>query len=276
MRWQAAPGAPHCEIIRGVKRRQFLAAPLAAASLAAQQTAGGRAREYYQLRRYQLQSGPQEKLADRFFADAMIPGLNRLGINPVGVFTVSIGPESPAFYVLIPSLSVESLVTADFRLEQDTEYMKAASAFLGAPAKDPAYVRMESSLMLAFEGRPRLTVPTATGRHGSRMFELRTYESPSDQDHRRKVEMFNSGEFDVFEKAGFWQIFYGDTLIGPRLPNLTYMLGFEDLAARDRQWKAFVSAPEWKKLSSSPRYDFEEIVSSITNVILSPASYSQI
>jgi hypothetical protein len=137
-------------------------------------------------------------------------------------------------------------------------------------------VRMESSLMLAFEGKPRLTVPPATAQHGSRLFELRTYESPSDQDHRRKVEMFNSGEFDVFEKAGFWQIFYGDTLIGPRLPNLTYMLGFEDLAARDMHWKAFGSAPEWKKLSSSPRYNFEEIVSSITNLILSPTSYSQI
>jgi hypothetical protein len=259
-----------------VKRRQFLAAPLAASHLAAQQTAGEKAREYYQLRRYQLQSGPQRKLADGFFADALIPGLNRLGVSPVGVFTVSIGPESPAFYVLIPSRSVESLVTADFRLEQDAEYLKAGAAFLGAPAKEPAYVRMESSLMLAFEGKPRLSAPPVTAQHGSRMFELRTYESPSDLDHRRKVEMFNSGEFDVFEKAGFWQIFYGDTLIGPRLPNLTYMLGFEDLGVRDRQWKAFGSAPEWKKLSGSSRYNFEEIVSSITNVILSPTSYSQI
>jgi hypothetical protein len=244
--------------------------------LTAQQAVGEKAREYYQLRRYQLQSGPQRKLADGFFGDAMIPGLNRLGISPVGVFTVTIGPESPAFYILLPSQSVENLVTADFRLEQDAEYMKAAGAFLGAPAREPAYLRMESSLMLAFEGKPRLTVPAATAQHGSRLFELRTYESPSDQDHRRKVEMFNSGEFDVFEKAGFWQIFYGDTLIGPRLPNLTYMLGFEDLAARDMHWKAFGAAPEWKKLSSSPRYNFEEIVSSITNVILSPASYSQI
>jgi hypothetical protein len=88
--------------------------------------------------------------------------------------------------------------------------------------------------------------------------------------------MFNNGEFDVFDKAGFWQVFYGDTLIGSRLPNLTYMLGFEDLADRNKKWEAFRSAPEWKKLSSSPRYTFEEIVSNITNVILKPAPYSQI
>jgi len=92
----------------------------------------------------------------------------------------------------------------------------------------------------------------------------------------RKVEMFNSGEFDVFKEAGFWQVFYGDTLIGSRMPNLTYMLGFEDLTDRTNKWNAFRSAPEWKKLSTSPRYAFEEIVSNITNIILSPAPFSQI
>jgi hypothetical protein len=135
---------------------------------------------------------------------------------------------------------------------------------------------MESSLMVAFEGMPRLRVPPAAAEHGARMFELRTYESPTDQDHLRKVDMFNSGEFDVFEKAGFWQVFYGDTLIGSRLPNLTYMLGFDDLADRNKKWNAFRSAPEWKRLSSSPRYTFEEIVSNVTNVILNPAPYSQV
>jgi hypothetical protein len=260
-----------------VKRRQFLASSLAAPALAtgaAQQS--GKTREYYALRRYQLQTGPQRKLIDGFLAEALLPGLNQLGISPVGVFSVAIGPESPSMYVLMPSTSVESLVNADFRLEQGAEYMKAGAAFLNAPDRAPAYVRMESSLMLAFEGWPKLTVPPVTAQRGKRMFELRIYESPSDQDHRRKVEMFNSGEFAAFEKAGFWQVFFGDTVAGPRMPNLAYMLGFEDLAGRDRMWKAFGASEEWKKLSSSPRYNFEEIVSSITNVILSPASYSQI
>jgi len=47
--------------------------------------------------------------------------------------------------------------------------------------------------------------------------------------------MFNSGEYDVFEKAGFSQVFYGDVLVGSRLPCLTYMLGFTDLTDRTAQ-----------------------------------------
>jgi hypothetical protein len=259
-----------------VHRRQFLASSLAASAWAGQQTSGPKAREYYELRRYSLQRGAQSKLADAFLQEAFIPALNRLSIAPVGVFSADIGPESPSLYVLMPSASVETLVTAAFRLEQDAAYLKAGAGFLNAAANQPAYARVESSLMVAFEGWPKLTLPPATAEHRSRVFELRTYESATDQDHKRKVEMFNSGEFDVFQRAGFWQIFYGDTLVGSRLPNLTYMLGFPDLAERSKMWKAFGSDPGWKKLSGSSRYNFEEIVSNITNVILSPTSYSQI
>jgi hypothetical protein len=269
-----------------VQRRTLLASSFAASAFAVkastryllgnQGTGAGKSREYYELRRYHLLRGPQVKLADDFFREALVPALNRIGISPVGVFEVEIGPESPAPYVLIPSASLETLVNAESRLNRDSDYLKAGAAFLNAPAQQPPYVRVESSLMVAFEGMPRLKVPPATAEHRSRMFELRTYESPTPQDHLRKVEMFNSGEFDVFEKAGFWQVFYGDTLIGSRLPNLTYMLCFEDFADRSKKWETFRSAPEWKKLSSLPRYAFEEIVSNITNLILRPAPYSQI
>ena len=259
-----------------MRRRQFLASSWAASALAAPQTPPAKTREFYELRRYHLQMGAQRKLADAFFAEALIPALNRLAIAPVGVFSADIGPESPSLYVLLPSLSVETLATAEFRLEQNAEYLKAGAAFLNASAREPAYVRRESWLLAAFEGWPRLTIPPAIAEHRSRVFELRTYESATDQDHKRKVEMFNSGEFDVFQRAGFWQVFYGDTLVGPRMPNLTYMIGFPDLAERARMWKNFGSDPGWKKLSGSARYNFEEIVSNITNVILSPASYSQI
>jgi len=114
-------------------RRQFLTSSLAASALSAGQQApggtGGAGREYYQLRRYSLQNGPQRKLADGFFRDALIPALNRLGIRPIGIFSAVIGPESPSLYVLMPGTSVETLVTADFRLENDAEYLKAGAPF---------------------------------------------------------------------------------------------------------------------------------------------------
>lgn len=264
-----------------MNRRNFLAASLAsaaasaAAPLALAQEATAAGREFYELRRYHLIT-PQRKLADAYFQNALVPGLNRLGIQNVGVFNVSIGTESPSMYVLIPSTSLDALVNAGARLAQDADYTKAAADFLNAPEKSPAYVRVESSLLSAFTGYPKLTVPAATAQKSPRMFELRTYQSATDQDHRAKVSQFNEGEIPIFIKAGFSPVFFGDTLIGARLPNLTYMIGFANLGERDKAWDAFRAAPETKALFGLPKYTFEDLVTNTDNQILTPAAYSQI
>ena len=61
-----------------------------------------RPREFYQLRRYSLQSGPQARDDGEVHqrgADSCT-GVTRGG--PVGAFRLDIGPETPTFYVLIP------------------------------------------------------------------------------------------------------------------------------------------------------------------------------
>ena len=264
-----------------MQRRQFLAASLATSALAfardAQaQSASSSAREYYQLRQYKMENGPQTKLTGSYFADALIPALTKMGFGPVGAFSVSIGPETPTYYLLIPGSSVEALVTADLHLAEDADFQKAAEAFWNAPASAPSFHRVESSLMIAFEGWPKLTLPPAPATKGKRIYQMRTYESPSYRDHVRKVEMFHKGEFDFFKAAGLHSVFYGDVLIGPRLPALTYMLGLDSLEELNGKWEAFSSNPDWKKLSADPRYGFEPTVSNITNLILTPLGSSQI
>src|SRR5579859_1141961 len=142
-----------------MERRKFLASTLAAsaaglgASPAAfpgpQNAANEKGREYYELRCYHLNSGPQVKAIHEYFRGSMLPALNRLGIAPVGVFSVVIGPENPSIYLLLPSQSPENLIKGRLLLERDAEYVKAAAAFLNAPAAAPAFVRVESSLMIA-------------------------------------------------------------------------------------------------------------------------------
>jgi hypothetical protein len=268
-----------------MKRRDFLSSSLAASALAlakpssaeaAPQTASGAPREFYELRKYHLQTGPQTKLTDSYVSQALIPALNRLGIAPVGAFHLDIGPETPTLYLLLPSTKLETLVTAELLLAKDEQFMQSAAPFWNAPATAPPFQRVESSLLIAFEGWPKLTVPATTAHNGKRIFQLRTYESPTSQDHVRKVEMFHHGEFEIFQRAGFGQVFFGDTLIGPRMPNLTYMLTFPDMSDMKSMWDRFGADPDWKKLNGSSRYSFEAIVSNISNLILSPTAYSQI
>jgi hypothetical protein len=264
-----------------MERRQFLTASLASSALAVARTAASQtpppsAREFYLMRRYLLQQGPQTKLAEAFFSDALIPALVRLGFGPIGAFRLDFGPETPAYYLLIPGSSIEALAELDLRLAQDAAFMKSADPFWSAPATAPAFQRIETSLLEAFEGWPKLTPPPSSAAKGKRIFQLRTYESPSNADHVRKVEMFHSGEFDIFVKAGCRPVFFGDTLIGARMPNLTYMLSFTDAAELDAKWDVFRNDPAWKKLSTSPRYTADQLVTNITNLTLSPLACSQI
>jgi hypothetical protein len=265
-----------------MERRQFLAASVAASAVAvagnvqAQTSPAASGREYYQIRRYGLQQGPQGKLAESYFSDALIPALGRMGMGPVGAFSLEFGPETPSLFLLIPGSSVQSLAELDLHLADDAAFLKAADPFWNATAAAPPFLRVESTLLSAFPGWPKITPPASAAAKSKRIYQLRTYESPSYGDHVRKVEMFHSGEFEIFLRAGFHLVFFGDTLIGSRMPNLTYMVSFADQAELGAKWDNFRNDPEWKKLSSNPRYASDQIVTNITNLILNPLSCSQV
>ncbi len=224
-----------------MERREFVKSALVTAGMASGAAFGAEPearQEVYQLRTYTLRTGPQLALTQGYFERALIPALNRL----------------------------------EMALGKDTEYVKAASGFRDAPASAPAFVRAERSLLSAFAGWPKVVTP----KKEKRIFQLRIYESPSQVAHARKVQMFNEAEIGIFTRAGLTPVFFGDTLIGPRMPSLTYMLTFADTAELAEKWRAFSADPAWKELSHRPGNTDAEIVSNISNLYLSPLSCSQI
>ena len=71
-------------------------------------------------------------------------------------------------------------------------------------------------------------------------------------------------------------VFFGRAVVGARQPNLTYLLAYDDMRAREAQWAAFGSDPEWRAIAACPEYADAAIVSSISSVFLRPTAYSQI
>ncbi|ARA93620.1 hypothetical protein AWN76_010920 [Rhodothermaceae bacterium RA] len=265
-----------------MNRRTFLAASGALGALPfASGLAGAPAparadREYLEWIHYILPVGAKRNRVAAFYRDVAIPALNRLGIDRIGVFTVAYGPNSPSLYVLIPHPSLDSVLNTPARLLDDDTFRQAGAEVIDPPLDDPAFVRMESSLMAAFTEMPRVErPPEPLMQADSRIYELRIYESHSLVAARKKVQMFNEGgEIPIFRRTGLTPVFFGETLVGPAMPNLTYLLVFEDMAARDRSWEAFRNDPDWKTLSADPYY--KDTVSNITDIILRPAPFSQI
>lgn len=260
-------------------RRNFVRSSIAAGAMlgspkALRTTVGKKnTRLWYELRTYQFANDDQRQLTEGYLEQAYLPALNRSGISPVGVFTETEPQGIARLYLLIPFSSLDTLTGLDKKLAADSAYVKAGEAYLNAPATSPAYGRIESSLLHAFVHMPGIDVPEKK----PRLFELRCYENPSEDAGKKKIEMFNdAGEIDIFRRVGARPVFFGETIIGERRPNLTYMLCFADMQAHDTCWKAFGNDPDWKRLKGMDEYSDARLISKITRTFLAPARYSQI
>jgi len=267
-----------------MKRRDLVKSSLAAtAATAFSRTEQAEAQDskrppVLELRLYRLRIGPMVARFNEYAKTVLVPALNRVGVKPVGAFTVSVGPNSPTVYLLLPHPNLDSVVKLDAGLlEADAEYRKGVAAVRALPPTDPLLMRIESSLMQPFDSVPEIQVPSGPAAAASRVFELRTYESPSKSANRKKIEMFEKGgEIAIFRRLGMAPVFFGRDVIGARLPSLTYMLVFPDMAARDAGWAAFGKDPEWGKLSKTPGYTNPEVLSGTNISLLRPTDYSQV
>jgi hypothetical protein len=264
-----------------MKRRDFLKTSSIVGGAALSSWVGGNAlaqdvsREFYELRTYEMQTGNRKTVLNEYLEKACIPAWNRLGVKPVGVFTVVSGSNALNLFVLIPYPSLEHFLSAPARMAADADYQRTAATYLSASIDNPAYSRFESTLLWAFKNVPRVRVPAETGGNKPRIFELRTYESHGETAALKKIEMFNEGgEIGIFDRVGLRSVFFGQTLVGRRQPNLIYMTVHQDMMAREKAWEEFRNSADWKALSSNPAY--ANTVSATTVVFLRPAAYSQI
>lgn len=262
-----------------MKRRNFLAGlgPLAAAPLAPfanPQKPNEGDGQYFEWIKYSLPSGTNKKRTEKYYEEAAIPALNKLGIKDIGVFNVMYGMGTPSLYVLIPHDNFDSLLTYQQKLFDDTTYMQASRDFLESSISAPAYLRLEKGLMKAFKGMPRVE-PAVNTVGAQRIFELRVYESHNYIKAQKKIDMFNEdNEIQIFRDTGLTPVFFGETLFGNLMPNLQYMLVFKDMNERDKSWDVFRNSPQWAAIKDLDVY--KETVSNISDIILRPAKCSQV
>ncbi|MBV9404611.1 MAG: NIPSNAP family protein [Acidobacteriaceae bacterium] len=259
-----------------MERRELLAALAASAVFRSDADPATVTKTYLELKTWHLHSTHEDqpaRVAD-YLENGLSPALARAGAKLAGAFSNVIGPGSPSYVTLTEYASFADIEQVITKLVADEPYQREL-AKLGSGAGLP-FVRVDSSLLRSFDRVPRAVIPDSAERRAPRIFELRTYESQTFTTLARKIAMFNTAEIGIFERVGMRPVFFGETIIGSNQPNLTYMLSFDDLAARDKLWHDFGADADWKKLSSQPQLKDPEIVANISNVILRPLTFSAI
>jgi hypothetical protein len=269
-----------------MKRRGFLSAGLSlgaasAIGVASMNEAFGQASvangnvQYFEWIRYHLHTGSKQGIVADYYRDTAIPALNKAGIKNVGVFNVKNGPNSPTLHVIIPHPSLESVVTLNDKLLEDSSFVQSGKRFLESPSSDTAFVRMEKSILKAFTNLPEIQIPEQKKQNKSRIFQVRIYESPNLTAAKKKIHMFNEGgEIAVFKKTGLQPVLFGEMIAGDKMPCLVYMLAFDNTETMAKNWSVFVNDPDWIALRDNPYY--ADTVSCINDWLWTPASCSQI
>jgi len=202
--------------------------------------------EYYKLIVYHFSNSSQEKLLDSFLAQQYLPTLHSNGFKQIGIFKPISNDTATdkQVVVLIGTSNINKLIKPiQWSLNENASY------------KEPIYNRYEQFLLRAFKDMPQMMLPADNSKKAERIFELRSYESPTEEKYLNKVHMFNQGgEIELFKQLQFNAVFYADVLFGSKMPNLMYMTSFDNLESRNEHWKAFGASSTWKKLSAMPFY----------------------
>ena len=267
-----------------MKRRDFLttAGAVGVASMSgiefARAADNGGNKKFIELRTYTVANAEKKEKLLEVLDNAFIPALNRLGIKPVGVLWTDkqTNENNDAFdltvFVIIPHDNAECFLGYTAKLLADKQFLKDAAPILETTSKDPLYTTLKSTLMTGFNNCPTVEVPTLVK---DRILQLRFYKSFNFERNSAKVHMFDEGgELPLFRKCKMNPVFFGETVFGDFMPNLTYMLGFENEEARKAAWKMFGESDEWSAIKGKSMYN--DTATSIINILLKPSKGSQI
>jgi hypothetical protein len=104
------------------------------------------------------------------------------------------------------------------------------------------------------------------------IYELRIYTAAPGKMAALQAR-FRDHTLALFEKHGIQNVGYWTNAIGGRSDELWYILGYEDMAQRDRAWAGFREDPDWQRARTESERD-GAVVHHIENRILAPTDFS--
>jgi hypothetical protein len=199
---------------------------------------------FYILEQYFLEQGTQPARIHEFFSKALVPAMNRVHKGPMIFLEAVMAPHMPQVVAILGVQSIEQVWSVSKALFADKEFTRAFDQW---EAGEPPYISAAASLLEATDYSPEI-VPPEKPPVAPRYFELRTYHSPTARQWKALHERFSGAEIKIFHRSGVQPLLYSSTVFGANRPNLTYLIPFDSLAAREKAWAAFGADEEWVRV----------------------------
>ncbi len=210
----------------------------------------------YLLETYYLKQGTQPARIQEYLSKAALPALSKVHNGPKIVLEGLIAARTQQILMILGFQSVQEFWSVRAKLNADKDLEQAFEQWQAGA--EPPFEQQANVLVEAADYSPEI-VPPEPPPQTPRVFELRVYHSPTYRQLKALHERFEGPEIKCFHRAGVHPLFYSSTVIGPDMPNLTYLIPFADLAAREKAWNAFGADPEWLKARQASIEQFGQI-----------------
>ena len=229
--------------------------------------------QFYNAWFFNLKNGTQPARVHEYLKNGMLPALARAGAGPAVVLEALVAPHMPQVAMLFGCSSFDDLWNIHSKVTQDDEHHKQMA--LVEQGDEPPFETEQVMLLQAAPFSPELVVDKEP-RKTPRVFELRVYHSPTWRQLRALHERFAGPEIQIFHRSGVNPVLYSSTIIGPNMPNLTYLIPFENLDAREKAWAKFGADPEWVKVRKESVDKYGQISSVIQISLYKATAYSPV
>jgi hypothetical protein len=256
-------------------RRDFLAAAVAAPITGVMASQGTTSKKpgCYVVQHYQLQLGSQGTRFSEFVSKAYLPAVARAQGGPTLVLDAQLSENLPLVTLIDAYASVEEMWGVRGKLVADKAFQDANDAWQAGPERP--FERLTTELLEATTFAPAFA-PVSPAPKAARIYEMRIYQTHTARELRGLVERFAEAEAKILARAGSDLVMFGTTVFGNDRPNLTWMLAFDDMAAREKFSAAFNADPEWIALRKQSLERWGQIPSYRRLTLYRSAAYSKI
>lgn len=227
---------------------------------------------FYAVETFYLKSGGQARVHD-LLSKSMLPAIQKVHSGPKIVLESLVAPHMPQIVFIIGFRSLEEMWTLHTSLGKNPELQNAF-----AQSENVADTLVDSQANVLLEAMPFSPeiVADSKPRKPARVFEMRVYHTAKWRQLTGLTERFAGPEIRIFHRTGIHPILYASTLVGPNIPNLTYLIPFDSLAAREKAWDTFGADPEWITVRNESVEKYGQMPSVIQIALYRATPYSPV
>lgn len=197
--------------------------------------------KFFTLDTWQIKAGTQQTRMADWLGNSLIPALAKQNAGPIVALEAVFAPSVPAIKLFVGYDSFAQIEAVQNRIGADPA-LKAA--WQKIEASEAPFESRRSDILETTGYSPAVVEPKV---EKPRYYEVRIYHASTEWQLSAINDRFTGATMRLFHAHGIEPLFLTTARFGSNMPNVTYVIPWDSLAAREKAWDSFNADPDWIK-----------------------------